>query len=155
MLRDIALVQKREIGERSLKGFSLLTLHPSRLTPHPSRDRPPGGKARLYGSARCANAECPEPLEEDQRPCNGEAHHTGRYTTLCHFDPPSVIFDPPLSFRPQGEILVPSPSFLLRVNSGRDLKDSSSLSLLGMTQNGEIQSSHHYLLPLSGRNPFP
>ena len=47
---------------------------------------------------------------------------------LCHFHHSS------LSFRVKREILVPS--------GGRDLKDSSSLSLLGMTQNGEIQSSH-------------
>ena len=32
---------------------------------------------------------------------------------------PSVISTPFLSFRPKGEILVPSPSCLLRVNSGR------------------------------------
>ena len=39
-------------------------------------------------------------------------------TLSCHFDPS-------LSFRLKGEIFVPTPSFLLRVNSGRDLKDSS------------------------------
>ena len=38
--------------------------------------------------------------------------------SVCHFDPS-------LSFRLKGEIFVPSPSYLLRVNSGRDLKDSS------------------------------